>query len=91
MNYRLEFNEKKQKFHLDRYTHEENTHGWVTIFEHCTDLEFRIYESYVNRVYKKKLTIAYLLKCAFELKGFYKNLMLYGLFIENSKKTNNPK
>jgi hypothetical protein len=82
--YRLEFNEKQQNFHLDNFTHEEETHGWFTIFEHCTDLEFKIYESYVNRVPKKKLTKAYLLKCAIEVKGFMNNLLEYRLIVNHS-------
>lgn len=27
--YRLEFNFNQQGFHLDRGSHEENTHGWM--------------------------------------------------------------
>jgi hypothetical protein len=79
--YRLEFNEKQQHFHLDNYTHQEGTHGWFTIFNHCTDLEFKIYEAYVNRLNKKKLTMQYLLKCAEELKGFSNNLSEYNIGI----------
>lgn len=80
--YRLEFNEKQQHFHMDNYTHIENTHGWFTIFEHCTDTEFEIYESYVNRIKQKSLTKEYLLKCAIELKGFMNNLSEYKLIIK---------
>jgi len=79
--YRLEFNEKQQNFHLDNFTHEEGTHGWFTIFEHCTDVEFKVYESFVNRVPQKKLTKEYLLKCATEVKGFMNNLLEYGLVV----------
>ena len=75
--YRLEFNEQQQMFHLDNYSHEENTHGWFTIFEYCTDLEFWIYESYVNRIKKKKLTKTYLLQCAKEVESFMSNLTEY--------------
>lgn len=83
--YRLEFNEKQQFFHLDSYTHKENTHGWFTIFEHCTDFEFRIYLSFVNRVKKEKLTKEYLLKCAVEIKVFMNNLLEDGLLIQKTK------
>ena len=79
--YRLEFNEKQQHFHLDRGTHDTNTHGWFTVFENCTDREFKIYEAFVNRVQKKKLTKEYLLKCAIEVKGFTSNLLEYNLII----------
>ena len=79
--YRLEFNEQQQKFHLDFDSHEENTHGCFTIFEYCTDLEFRIYGAYVNRIKKEKLTKTYLLRCADEVKSFMSNLTEYKLNI----------
>jgi hypothetical protein len=82
--YRLEFNEKQQNFHLDNFTHEEKTHGWFTIFEHCTDIEFKVYEAFVNRIPNKKLTKEYLLKCATEVKGFTNNLLEYGLVVGRS-------
>ena len=81
--YRLEFNEKQQRFHLDNFTHTENTNGWVTIFDHCTDLEFRIYESYVNRIKKEKLTEKYLRQCTSELKGFISNLKEWSINISH--------
>jgi len=85
--YRVEFNEKQQCFHLDNYSHRENSFGWFTIFEHCTDLEFKIYEAYVNRIPKKRLTKEYLLKCASELKRFMINLLEYNISMkhENEK------
>lgn len=35
--YRLEFNEKQQNFHLDNFTHNPNTFGWVTICDRVED------------------------------------------------------
>ena len=84
--YRLEFNEAQQSFHLDNYTHEEGTHGWFTIFEHCTDLEFKVYESFVDRkLEKKKLTQEYLLECADEVQRFWDNLSEYNVKIYDKK------
>ena len=86
--YRLEFNEDQQNFHLEnngkRRAAEPNTHGWFTIFEHCTDLEFEIFEAFVNRVPQKKLTKVYLLKCAKEVKAFMNNLLEYGILIKKN-------
>jgi hypothetical protein len=79
--YRLEFNEKKQQFHLDNFTHEENTHGWETIIGSCTDVEYKVLESYINRVKKRKITKAYLDKCIQELTTFSENLINYKLMI----------
>lgn len=84
--YRLEFNEAQQSFHLDNYTHTEGTNGWFTIFEYCTDLEFKVYESFVNRkLEKKKLTKEYLLECAGEVKRFWNNLEEYKVEINEKK------
>ena len=84
--YRLEFNEAQQSFHLDNFTHEEGTHGWFTIFEHCTDLEFKVYESFVDRkLEKKKLTQEYLLECADEVQRFWDNLSEYNVKIYDKK------
>jgi hypothetical protein len=66
-NYRLEFNEDQQKFRLDNYTHKKNTYGWFTIYEQCSELRFKVYKSYVNRIKKRKLTKEYLLKCVDEI------------------------
>lgn len=79
--YRLEFNEEQQGFHLDNGTHEPNTYGWFTIFEQCTDFEFYLYESYVNRIPKKRLTKKYLLKSAVEVERLMSNLREYGVSI----------
>lgn len=82
--YRLEFNEDQQQFHLCNYTHDENSFGWVTIIEHCTDLEFRIFESYVNRIVQEKTTIEYLLNCSIEVKSFMNNLLEYNIQIKQN-------
>lgn len=84
--YRLEFNEKQQCFHLENEGKKcmaaENTHGWITITDHCTDDEFHILEAYVNRIKKRKLTNEYIFMCLSEVKGFVKNLAEYGLQIK---------
>lgn len=82
--FRLEFNEKQQKFHHDNYTHEADTFGWFTIMDECSDIEFKVYEAFVNRIPNKKLTKEYLLKCATEVKGFTNNLLEYGLVVGRS-------
>jgi hypothetical protein len=78
--YRLEFNEKQQKFHLTE-TPEGNTHEWVTIFEHCTNLEFEVYKAYINRIPQEKYTEEYLLKCASEIHVFMLNLVEANLHV----------
>lgn len=75
-NYRLSFNENQQTLH---FTQEDET-GWVTIFENCTELEFKVFEAYVNRVHKE-LTKEYLLECSAEVKVFMKNILEAGLVI----------
>jgi len=81
--FRLEFNEKQQHFHHAyplQYT-KPNTHGWHTITDFCSDDEWYIFEAYVNRTKKRKLTLSYVLKSFFELQGFYSNLHEYKMQI----------
>ena len=79
--YRLEFNEKQQNFHLDNYTHENDTYGWITIADHCSDLEFQIFDAFINCKGKKKFTNEYVLKTFSELKKFINKLMEYNISI----------
>jgi len=83
--FRLEYNEKQQAFH-HAYPHQtwvrENTHGWYTITDFCSDEEFHIFEAYVNRVKKRKKSLEYVLKSFSELKGFMNNLSEYNLSIK---------
>jgi len=39
--YRLEFNEVKQCWHYDNFTHNENSNGWKTICESGLDNDFK--------------------------------------------------
>lgn len=84
--YRLEFSEAQQHFHLDNYSHIENTHGWVTIVEKCTDDEFKMIEAYVNRTSREKLTVEYLRESLEELMGFIANLKEYNIEITKKSK-----
>ena len=81
--YRLEYNENQMYFHLDDYTHEPNTNGWFTIAEHCTDIEFQIFNAYLNRIKNGRIVFEkeYLLKSISEVTIFLKNLAEYGLII----------
>ena len=80
--YRLEFNEQQQEFHLDDFTHEENTNGWFTIYGDCTEVQFKIYDTFVKSKKRKKYTKAFLIKCSLELDEFVQNLMEHKLAIE---------
>jgi len=72
--YRLEFNVKDQIFHMDDYRHVPYTAGYYTLREYCTDLEFMIFEAYINRTKKDRFSVEYLLKCLAELEVFLMNL-----------------
>ena len=82
--YRLEFSEEQQQFHLGDCNHEPEPYGWFTIIDNCSDIEFKIFESYVNRIEKEKLTRAYLLGCLAEIEGLIKNLKDYNIIISQS-------
>ena len=81
--FRLEFNESSQQFHMDNYSHEANTYGWKTIMNECSDYQFYLIESFVNRVPNDKLTVTYIKQCIKELGGFINNLSQYQLQINN--------
>ncbi len=80
--YRLEFSEAQQWLRMDNGSHAPNTNGFVTIFDHCTDLEFKVFEAFTNRLNrmgKKKMTTKTLLKDAEEVVAFWKILLEYGI------------
>ncbi len=53
--YRLEYKEKTGQFHLDNYTHEENTNGWVTIIDSVTDKEARLFFDFIDYGFPLKI------------------------------------
>lgn len=86
MLYRLEFNENEQRFHLDySKVNEENTNGWKTISENVTDLEWRVFESFIHRKGKKRHTYSSLLKDLDEVKVFWSNLIEWNIIIKQSR------
>ena len=72
--YKLEFNEEQQQFHNNYGQFEENTNGFFTVIDSCSDLKFHVFESYIKRNRQEKLTKEYLLKSAVELQTFLNNL-----------------
>ena len=59
-----------------------NTFEWITVFERCTDDEFWIFKSFLDRVEKKHLTKKYVLDSAIKLERFHNKLIesLYFLY-----------
>jgi hypothetical protein len=53
--YRLEYNEKTGYFHLDNYTHDENTNNWNTIFECVSDKEIDLFFDFIEYGFPYKL------------------------------------
>ena len=81
--FRVEFNEKTQKFH-HAYAHQQtkpNTNGWRTVMDRCTDDEFVIVIAFLRRRNNKKMTIDYIIKSIDELKQFYTNIRNAGFSI----------
>jgi hypothetical protein len=61
--YRLEWEESTQQWHLDNYTHQENTNGWQTITDEITDTEFEKFENFIKfKTIKKPIKTATLKK-----------------------------
>lgn len=77
----LEFNEDQQGFHHNYYKRPENTFGWITICEHCSDLESIVFESFLNRTKEKTFTKEHVVKSFNECKQFINNLTEYNIMI----------
>lgn len=93
--FRLEFNEKQQAYH-HAYKHQiniPNSHGWITISDGMTDIEFTIFHCFVVatldkdfelRTDKKNFTTTKELeKCLHKLEMFAFNLLLKNITITN--------
>ena len=83
IKYRLEFSEKQQCFHMEiNSTENENTNGYITVLNPCTNRQKNIFKAFLYRNEKNGLNgerkIKYkevdVLKDAEELRGFLSNL-----------------
>jgi hypothetical protein len=54
--FRLEFSEEQQVFHHNHGHQEPNTNGFITIFEHCEELEAQVFLSLLKFLKEGKLT-----------------------------------
>ena len=88
-SYRLEFSEEQQWLRLDNYSQKENTDGFLTIKEKCSDLEFKIFEAFLTRTdglnikdSKIKYRNVDLLEAIQEIDVFVKSLNEYNLVIK---------
>ena len=86
--YRIEFSEAQQWLRQDRYRNTENTNGFITIADRCTDKEFKIFESFLTRSDGKlirnsmiKYRNADVMDSYKEMKNFINSLNDYGLRI----------
>lgn len=84
--FRLEFNEEQQKFHCDNYTHEENTKGWFTVMSECTDIEYLMFDSFLNIKKQNKLTKEILTNAKEDFKQFLYNIYKDGLEVNFKNK-----
>ena len=73
--YRLEFNVKQQCFNLSNHNKDENTFGWFTITENCTEKEFIIFKCFLKREIKGEHTAEYILKSFTQLNRFWNQLL----------------
>ena len=48
MEYRLEYKSETGHFHLDNYSHEENTNGYITIKKSITDEESKLFFDFIE-------------------------------------------
>lgn len=83
MDYRLEFSEQQQCFHMEPLKVEnENTNGYVTVLSPCSEIQKDILKSFVfrneemgiNGPHKVKYRIVDIIEAVDEIKGFMRNL-----------------
>ena len=53
--YRLEYKSSTGQFHLDNRTHEADTYGWVTIKEHITNGESKLFFDFIEYGFPAKI------------------------------------
>lgn len=82
--YRLEFSEKQQCFHLGDVNHKENTNGYVTIKDNCTESEHEIFMCFLYEYRKQKLTYKFVIMKLCELMIFWEELIDHGYSIQKA-------
>ena len=91
--YRLEFSEEQQCFHMELLTIDnENTNGYMTVMNPCSEFQKNILKSFlyrneengINGPYKVKYRIVDVLEAVDEIKGLIKNLRAYSIIIKSN-------
>lgn len=85
--FKLEFNEKQQQFYCNYGENIPETYGWVTIFEHCNELQERFFDAYINIKIRKTgtLTVKFLQEKAKECQDLLSQLTDYGFLLTITK------
>lgn len=88
-NYRLQFNEEKQAFHLGNLTYKKDAPGWYTIFKHCSEMEYVMFKLFLDCYAPERITEEYVCECALKIEAFTNKWLNAGIVInlkENIKK-----
>lgn len=80
--FRLEFSEEQQCFHLDDMDHEENTSGYVTIKDNCTESEHEIFMCFLETISAQVLDYDLVMSKIQELIYFWEALIEHGYSIQ---------
>jgi hypothetical protein len=74
--FKVEFKEEKQHFHLSLYSKDlKDSNGYVCVFDCVNDLEFKIFNFFLESNYSKPYKIKDVLKSALIVQRFYKKLI----------------
>lgn len=87
MKYRIEFNEEKQHFHLERMTsnREENTNGYFTIASDVTDEDWKIFKIFIDSYAIRNLKKIWLWQKWDEIQNFKNELQVWNREIFKKK------
>ena len=74
--YKVEFSEKQQRFYLSLYSkNQKDSNGYVQVFSCVNDLEFKIFNVFLESNYEKPYKLNEVLFCARQVSRFYTELV----------------
>jgi hypothetical protein len=73
--YRVEFSEAQEQWHLSFYKSDIiDSEDWFTVFDCVNDLEFKIFEIFLESTYSKPYTLENVLECSLIISRFANKL-----------------
>lgn len=78
----LEFSEKQNVFHHNYGEQKENTNGFITIYENCSDLESIMFQQFLDSLDVKHLCKKYIIRKSIQFADFINELKRSGIIFK---------